>query len=185
MPVAEPRTRRWTRDEYYKIGQLGLFDGQRVELIEGEIIDKSPIGNRHAACLRRLIRVFSGRLGARALIDAQDPVELDVYSMPQPDFVLLRPRADDHASAHPTPEDVLLLVEIADATLRYDEKIKAPLYFRTGVRESWIVDLEHQRLLVFHGETLQTLQPGDMVAPLAFPDEPFAVSEILGLDLGQ
>jgi Uma2 family endonuclease len=168
------------------MGECGILGpDERTELIEGEIIETSPIGSRHAACLRRLIRIFSGRLGPRALIDAQDPVELDVYSMPQPDFVLLRPRADDYAGAHPTPKDVLLLVEIADASLRYDEKIKAPLYYRTGVREAWIVDLGHQRLLVFRGEAVQTLQPGEMVTPLAFPDEQFAVSEILGLDLGK
>jgi Uma2 family endonuclease len=176
------RRHKFTVTDYMRMGECGILGpDERTELIEGEIIDMSPIGSRHAACLRRLIRIFSGRLGPRALIDAQDPVELDVYSMPQPDFALLRPRADDYASAHPTPEDVLLLVEIADSSLRYDEKIKAPLYHRTGVREAWIVDLQHQRLLVFHGQAMQTVQPGDMVTPLAFPDESLAVGEILGV----
>ena len=116
-----------------RMGEVGILDeDDRVELIQGEIVIMAPLGSRHAGCVKRLNRIFGSRLGQRALIAVQDPLELDKYSQPQPDLMLLRPRPDDYVNAHPKPEEVLLLIEVADTTIRYEQEVKVPLYFQKG-----------------------------------------------------
>jgi len=120
----------------------GLFAAEpRVELIDGEIIDMPPIGSRHAAALTRLARILAAATEQHTALRQQLPIRLGEHSEPQPDIALVRPRADDYESGHPTADDVLLLVEISDSTLRYDVDIKAPFYARHGVGELWMVDL--------------------------------------------
>ncbi len=133
----------FTVSEYQQMGDAGIFGGDhRLELIEGEIVEMSPIGRRHAARVRRLINLFARRLDEdEAVVDAQNPVVLSDFSEPQPDVTLLRPSADVYADAHPHPEDVLLVIEIADSSLAYDREVKAPLYARCGIPEVWIVDV--------------------------------------------
>ena len=177
----------FTVDDYERMARAGIFHPEdRVELIEGEIVEISPIGRIHAACVRRLNNLFARRLGEAVLVDVQDPIVIRPRSEPQPDVVLLKPKADCYASGHPEPDDVLLLVEVADTTLENDRNVKIPVYARAGIRESWIADVTGLRLEVFRSPGPEgyadhrTLKPGDRIAPLAFPDCSFDVGEILG-----
>jgi Uma2 family endonuclease len=143
---------RLTVADYYRMGEAGIFaPNARVELIEGEVIDMAPIGTRHAAAVMRLTRLASVASDSRAIVSVQSPLRLSDLSEPEPDLMLLQPRADFYADAHPTAADVLLLIEVADTSARYDREIKLPLYARHGVPEVWIVDLE-ARLLRFFGK---------------------------------
>ena len=137
-------------DEYYRMADAGLFRADdRLELVEGEIIDKAPIGSRHAACVNRLNRLLSARLGERAIVSVQSPVRLSDLSEPQPDVAVLAPRDDFYAGGHPGPSEVLLVVEVADTTAGWDRGVKMPLYGRAGVAEAWLVDLAAGAVDVF------------------------------------
>lgn len=126
-----------------------LHEDDRVELIEGEIVEMSPIGSRHAACVKRLINILVREVGDSGVVGAQDPVLLPDDSEPEPDVVVLRPRKDFYAEAHPTPSDVLLLIEVSETSLEYDREVKLPLYARASVPEVWIVDLASEEILVY------------------------------------
>jgi Uma2 family endonuclease len=145
----------------------------------------SPIGRRHVACVLRLERLLGERFRDVALVSSQNPVSLPPYDEPQPDVTLLAPRADFYASALPGAADVLLLVEVADRSARYDREVKVPRYAQAGIREVWLVDLEHDRLLAYRdpaGDTyqvVQTLRRGETLSPLGFADRPIAVDAIL------
>lgn len=141
---------RLTVDDFHHMGKAGILpEDSRVELIEGEIIDMAPIGSQHAGAVKRLLRLFDRAVGDAAIVSAQDPIMLGTHSEPQPDIALLRPRDDFYASSHPRPEAVLLIVEVAETSLRYDREIKIPLYARHGIPEVWLVDLENKRLITF------------------------------------
>lgn len=138
---------RLTVAQYHRMGEAGILRADaRVELINGEIIDMAPTGSRHAGTVKQLARILIQVLGADALIGVQDPIVLDDESEPQPDLAVLRPRADFYKSSHPGPADVLLLIEVADSSLRYDRLIKVPLYARHGIAEVWLVDLDGRRV---------------------------------------
>ena len=178
--------RRFTVDEYYRMVEAGiLHEDDRVELIEGEIVEMAPIGSRHAACVKRLNNLFSQRVGPGGLVSIQDPIRLGEHSEPQPDVTLLRPRPDFYASAHPEPQDILLLVEVADTSADYDRDVKVPLYARSGIREVWLVDLLARRIEVYRYpgpegyHQVGQLKPGDRMAPEAFPGLEIAVDEVL------
>ena len=129
--------------EYERMVEAGILtEDDRVELIGGEILEMSPTGSRHAACVKRLITLLPARVGASAILSVQDPVVLDDLSEPEPDVVLLRPRPDFYEHGHPRASDVLLLIEVSDTTLKYDRQIKVPLYARAGVVEYWIINLQ-------------------------------------------
>ncbi len=178
---------RLTVADYYRMGEAGVFaPNARVELIEGEVIDMAPIGTRHAATVARLNRAASMAVGTKAIVSVQNPLRLGELSEPEPDLMLLKPRADFYADAHPTAADVLLLIEVADTSARYDREIKLPLYARHGVPEVWIVDLE-ARLLRFHrapageayGQSSTTASPG-RTAIAALPGVEIDLAPILG-----
>lgn len=145
---------RLTVDEYYRMAEAGvLAPGARVELIEGEVVDMAAIGTRHASVVKKLIALLSSAVQGHAIVAAQDPVRLSDASEPQPDVMLLRPRADFYAQAHPGPADVLLLIEVSDSTAAYDRGIKLDLYARHGITEVWIVDLDNNVVRFFrHGD---------------------------------
>jgi hypothetical protein len=132
-----------------------------------------------------LTRLFYERLGQRVIVRSQNPILVGDDSEPQPDIALLTPRADSYKKSHPTPAEVLLVVEVSDSTLNYDRDVKAPIYAHAGIRELWLVNLAEGRLEVYrepgardYGER-RLLWPGDTVAPLAFPDVVFAVGELI------
>ena len=188
ITVAVQRTPyRFTRVDYHRMVDAGiLHEDSPVELIEGEILEMSPIGRRHRAGVDRLTRLFTGALGDRAIVRVQSSVVLGVRNEPEPDVVLLRPRADFYADADETPDDVLLIVEVADSSLEYDLRTKAPMYARYGVPELWIVDLNHDQVLLFrdptpHGyTTTRVIRRGESLSPRAFPSLVISVDAILG-----
>ncbi len=136
--------------EYERMVETGILtEDDRVELIGGEIVEMSPTGTRHAACVRRLNTLLAARVGASALLSVQDPIVLDDFSEPQPDVVLLRPRPDFYEQRHPRAPDVLLLIEVSDTTLKTDRQIKMPLYARAGVGEYWVVNLQDNEIEIY------------------------------------
>lgn len=182
---------RLTVADYYRMAEAGvLAPGARVELIEGEVIDMAPIGSRHASIVARLAQqcaqVVGFGVGARALVWSQSPLRLDASNEPQPDLMLLEPRADFYAAAHPTAADVLLLIEVADTSARYDREIKLPLYARHGVPEVWIVDLHEHCVRLFrqpagagYADATSTATPGRM-AVSALPGVVIDLEGVLG-----
>ena len=133
--------RLFTVAEYHLMAEAGILtEDDRVELIEGALVVTSPIGSRHAACVDRVAALLHDRVSG-AIVRVQNPVRLSDRSEPQPDLSLVRARDDFYAAAHPGAEDVLLLIEVADASVMYDRNTKIPLYARSGIREVWLVDL--------------------------------------------
>jgi len=184
---ADVTKKLFTVDEYYRMLDAGILsENDRVELIEGEIIQMSPIGNRHMACVDRANDLFTTAFKGRALVSVQNPLRLNKYNEPQPDIVVLKPRADYYASKSHTPEDTFFVIEVSDTTVRYDTNIKLPIYARTGVAEVWIENLQEDLLLVCRNPTPTKyrsqleLHRGDSISPLAFPDVVFKVEELLG-----
>ena len=157
----------------------------RVELLDGEIIDTSPIGPLHGGVVNRLLRLFARLSTGRFLMTVQNPVHLDEYSEPQPDLMLLKPAADDYTIQHARPEDVLLLIEIAASSLAYDRGTKLPAYGRAGISEGWIVNVEDECIEVYREPYLDgyastaLLRRGEKARPLAFPDAAVDVAELL------
>jgi Uma2 family endonuclease len=165
-------------DDYHRMGEAGiLHEDDRVELIDGELIERAPIGQGHAATVNRLTRALVMAFGERAIVSVRNPVRLDRSNEPQPDFAVFRPRADFYETGErPGPSDTLLVVEVADSSLRYDRAVKLPLYARAGIGEVWIVDL-HRRVVDVHlmpaGDgyaTIETHAPDD-TATLALAPE--------------
>lgn len=150
IPFAAPSRHRISVDAFYRMGEAGILGPtDRVELIDGEIIDMSPIGALHAAIVARLASSFSQRLGEAAVIRCQNPLRLDDTSEPEPDIAILRPRADFYMTAHPGPADVLLVIEVSDTSLAYDLGTKVPLYARHGIPEVWVIDAATRQTRVF------------------------------------
>ncbi len=136
-------------DDYHRMGEAGIFaPDSRVELIEGELIDMAPIGSPHVRVVNLLNMFFARCVGDSAIVSVQNPVRLSTNTEPQPDVVILRPRADGYGSSLPTATDVLLLIEVADTSAAYDGRVKFPLYARHGVAEAWLIDLAAEQLEV-------------------------------------
>lgn len=140
--LLETQRRRFDVTEYYRMVEAGIIgEDDRVELIEGEIVEMAAMGSRHAACVRRLEALLNHRAGQAGIVSTQCPIRLDDNSEPEPDLALLKPREDFYSREHPGPDDVLLVVEISDASLEYDTEVKLPLYARAGILEAWLVNL--------------------------------------------
>ena len=183
----QTQRRLFTVKEYHLMNEVGVFgEDDRVELIEGEIIQMAAIGTRHASCVNRLARRFSLIPEDLATFAIQNPVQLTERTEPQPDVVLLQPRADYYATAHPIPSEVLLLVEVSDSTVNFDRDVKVPNYARSGIQEVWLWDLEANCLEVYREPTangytsIQRFERGEIVSPLAFPDFEVSIDLILG-----
>lgn len=189
MSVAEPTTRRWTRDEYHKVAALGVFADERVELIGGQIVTQSPQGSEHVAATDRVAEKLRDIFGAGFWVRMQFPLDLGQLSEPEPDIAVVRGRREDYTD-HPTT--ALLIVEVSDTTLAYDCGAKASLYAAAGIDEYWIVNLNDRQLEVFrepvadpamtfgHKYNSRTiLKSGDTVSPLAAPRASLHVNELL------
>ena len=146
-----PARHRLDIDAYYRMAEAGILtQNDRVELIGGEIFDMTPIGSAHAGKTDRLNRLFA-RASAHglALVGVRRPLRLDTYNEPEPDVMLLKPRADDYQGRHPGAADVLLLIEVSETSLAYDRGMKLALYAKFGVPEVWIVDLRGAAIEVY------------------------------------
>lgn len=135
-----------------------LTEDDRVELINGEIITMSPINSPHGGNVKRINAFFTKSLGDSVIMSVQDPLMVGDTSEPEPDVMLLRPRDDFYSNGHPQPEDVYLLIEVADSSLRIDRRVKLPLYASVGVPEVWIVNLADQQVEVFRSLSKGTYQ---------------------------
>jgi Uma2 family endonuclease len=177
---------RFSADDFHALARAGVLGEQdRVELVEGEIVDMTPLGRRHVAAVNLLTRRFTVGCGERAVVQIQGPLRLGTHSEVQPDVVVLRPRDDFYRDAAPTVDDVLLVVEVADTSLLYDRTVKVPLYARAGVCEVWLVNQVDDQVEVFRDPTpagylvAQARSRAERLAPLAFPDLLISVNELV------
>jgi len=185
--VVETTKKLFTVEEYYRMAEVGILKpDDRVELIDGEIIEMSPIGDRHAGCVNRATHLFTSRLGNRVVVSIQNPLQLSKFTEPEPDVVVLKPQADYYASKKVWAEDALLVIEVADTTLSFDRRVKVPRYAAAGVPEVWIENLQDDTLLVFRDlagtqyKTSLALRRGETIIPVALPDVIFSVEDLLG-----
>jgi hypothetical protein len=177
---------RFTVEEYQRMGETGVLrPDARVELLDGEIIDMAPIGSFHGGATNRLVSLFVRLSKGRWIVSAQNPLRLNEHSEPQPDLMLLKPAVDDYTTRHPGPEDVFLLVEVADTSLAFDRAEKLPAYGKAGGREVWIVNLSERTLEVYREPhfsgyaSTAILRAGDKAQPLLFPDVAVDVANLL------
>lgn len=173
-----PARHRLDVDDYHRMADAGILgEDDRIELIEGDLIDMAPIGQGHAATVNWLTEALILACAGRAIVSPQNPIRLDRSSEPQPDVAVLRRRADFYATGErPGPSDVLLIVEVADSSLSFDRNVKLPLYARAGIAEVWIVDLRRRALDAYRApdgdgfHEMKTHQPADHVALALAPD---------------
>jgi Uma2 family endonuclease len=183
MPVQTQH--RFSVKEYYRMAETGLLrPDARVELLDGKIIDISPIGPFHGGMVSRLTRLFNQLSKNRWLVWPQNALRLDEFSEPQPDVALLKPAKDDYTNNQPCPDDVFLLIEVSDSTLEYDRSEKLPAYGRAGIPEVWIVNLVELTVEVyrephFAGYGNKTVLRAGAISPAAFPDATLDVTELL------
>lgn len=176
--------RAFTVSEYHRMAEVGILkEDDRVELIEGEIIQMSPIGSRHAACVNRLNSILNQQSGEAFIVSVQNSLIVDDYSEPEPDVALLRPKADFYRDEHPHPSDVILLIEVADSTLEFDRGIKLPLYARNNVPAVMLVNLPaglielHSEPMASQCRTTRVFRSGEL---FSFPGISFLVDSVLG-----
>lgn len=174
-------------DEYERMGEAGIFgEDARLELLEGEIYELSPIGSPHAACVTILHRLLTLKYSDKMIVISQNPIRLNDFSEPQPDIALLRWRDDFYKQEHPTPDDILLIIEVADSTVETDRSYKMPLYAKAGIAEMWLVNLPEEQIELFatpaNGEyqTNITFKRGDEAQSQTIKDLSIKVSDILG-----
>jgi|DewCreStandDraft_5_1066085.scaffolds.fasta_scaffold00026_122 Uma2 family endonuclease len=185
-PSSVPR-RRFTVTDYHRMAEAGtLGEDNRVELIEGEVLQMAPIGHRHAATVMKLGIAFAPLVAAGAAAPStQNPLLLGPHNEPQPDFALLRPLVSRYDAAFPTPADVLLVVEVADTSLTFDRDTKLPLYAPSGITEVWLIDLVHERIELWFDPTPQGYRTmrvalrGETITARAFPSYTVAVDALL------
>jgi Uma2 family endonuclease len=185
MPIKTRK--RFTVEDYYRMGETGILsENERTELIEGEIIEMSPIGDPHMIAVNRANMIFARGIGDKVVVSVQNPAFMDRYNLPQPDVVLIRPREGFYGAGKPNPEDVVLLIEVSDTSLRFDRRVKVPIYARSGIREVWVIDLQNGSVYVYRGprdnaySLIEMKQRSDTVSPEAFPDFRIQVSDLIG-----
>jgi Uma2 family endonuclease len=180
--------RRFTVEEYEQMGQAGILgEDERVELVEGEIVEMTPIGEDHASIVARLTHVLTLRLGEHAVVWPQNPLTLPrQVSQFQPDIALLKPRSDFYRRKRVEPDDTLLVVEVMDSSVRYDRQVKLPIYARAGVQEVWLVDVNRDTVDSYRAPARagyrdhRVVGRDGTIAPLAFPDVVLPIAELIG-----
>lgn len=188
--LVEPQVHLWTREEYYKLGEIGLFDQRRVELIEGVIFEMSPMGLPHANGIGQVDYALRSVFGKGWWIRIQLPLALGEHSDPEPDLAVVAGDPSHYKTGHPTM--AALIVEVADTSLKYDQEDKASLYAKAGIPDYWILNLNQRRLEVRREPKPDPSQPfgfgytqiwyflvGDTVAPLAYPTATIPVVDLL------
>ena len=178
--------RKFSVDEYHNFIDQGVFrPDERIELWEGEFIEMSPIGMRHSSCVNLIIEIVRDLLGKTVVISPQNPIVLDDYSEPQPDIALLKRREDFYRKSGATANDVLLVIEVADTTVRYDRDVKFPSYAKNGIEEAWLIDLENNRVEIHSEPTeegyslVKILNRGQNAQSTVLKDLQIEIDEIL------
>ena len=173
--------------EYYRLGELGVLgEDDRVELINGQIVQMTPIGTAHSGCVGALTDLLGRAVGKRALVWVQNPLRVGDRAEPQPDLVVLRRQPGGYRKAHPRPGDTLLVIEVADTSLEYDRDVKIPLYARAGVPEAWLVDLQGDCIEVYREPgaggyaEVRIARRGEALQPLLLDPVLLKVEDILG-----
>lgn len=184
--TTESKHWRFTADDYERMIEAGILtENDRVELLDGQIVAKSAITHGHAACVRRLTRVFAPLMDDRATVSIQNPVRLSQYSEPEPDVALLTYREDMYSQAYPTALDVLVLIEVADTTLAYDRNVKLPMYARAEIPEVWIIDLVGETIERYTEPTadgfriVRRYRRDDAIEPARLPGIVIQVDDVL------
>ena len=174
-------------DDYHRMAEVGLLsEDSRVELIEGEIIEMSPIGSTHAGTVKRSSAFINRVFGDSLIVSVQDPIRIDDFSEPQPDIALLKPRKDFYSKSHPKPEDVLVVVEVTDTSVDYDRNVKLPLYARAGILEAWLMVLARDFIEVHSQpkngkyQKVQRLRRGKTLISSTLPKFSCRVEDLLG-----
>jgi Uma2 family endonuclease len=182
----EVTKKRFTVEEYYKLDEAGILSPEvRTELIDGEIIEVTRMGPRHASVLSRVTHLFVELFDRKVVIRSQLPFGLGIYTELEPDLALFRVAGDFYSTNHPGPEDAILVLEIADSSLTYDREVKLKVYAAADVPEVWIADLRGDSLLVFRDpsstnyKTSLSFKREDSVSCLSFPEIRFSVHELL------
>jgi len=172
--------------DYHRMVEAGvLVPDERVELISGQLYKMAAKGTAHSAAVTRIERVLKARFGNRVLLRFQDPIQLNDYSEPEPDVAVVKVDPLDYEDHHPTPQEVYLLIEVADSTLRRDRELKAPAYAQSGIQDYWILDVNQRQLYVFRSPTATgytseiVLSENDVISPLTFSDCQIAIREML------
>jgi Uma2 family endonuclease len=186
MAIAVNR-RLFTVDEYYKMAEAGIFtEDDRVELIDGEIVEMVPIGPEHSSLVARIANLLFRSAGNDAIVWPQNPLRLSNITEPQPDLALLRWREDFYSAGHPQPADVLLVIEVADSSLAYDRDVKAALYARAGILEFWLVDVKQRRVTIFRDpatdgyRAVLQMEGSQPMSPEALPAMTLTAGRIFG-----
>jgi Uma2 family endonuclease len=183
-----PTRHRITVQEFFRMGEIGVFEPEaRIELIDGELFDMPPIGPPHASRTKRVSRLLHRGVGDSAIVSTQDPIILGDLNAPQPDIALLKPRDDFYETEHPQPDDILLLVEVADTSLAHDRDRKLPLYARFAIPEVWLVDIGGRAVTVHRDPrpeqgsyaTSVPLEPPGLIRPAMLPDVELDLSALL------
>lgn len=181
------RRHRFSVDDYHAMVEAGVLkEDERVELIEGEVVEMSPIGKLHASCVKRLMALFFRRIDEQVTISVQDPVQASSFSEPQPDIALLKYREDFYAARHPRPKDILLVIEVADSTIDFDREVKMPLYARSKIPQAVIVNLPSDVVEAYSKPVrgkytkVQLLKRGQSLKILKLSELTLTVDEILG-----
>jgi Uma2 family endonuclease len=173
-----------TSAEYYRMMETGIIhEGERVELISGQIFTMAVKGIRHTICTRRLFKQLIALIGEQADVQSQDPITLPNNSEPEPDVVIAKLREDNYENSHPLPADIILIIEVSDTTLKFDREVKAPLYAAAGINEYWIINLIDNRLEVHRQPengiytNVQMLMPPRSINPPEFPEITLNISD--------
>jgi len=184
MAVSGPDPHRFSADDYHRMEEAGIL-GDDVELIDGEIVQAAPVGGEHGTATGRIAAVLAAAVGDRAMVRERRPIALGGSSEPQADLCVVRPQAGDYAEGHPRPEDILLLVEVADTSVGFDDEVKAPLYAKAGVIETWIVDRSAGVVIVARDPQPcgymdeRRVGPAETITPLMLPGAAVAASDLV------
>ncbi|HMV50439.1 MAG TPA: Uma2 family endonuclease [Blastocatellia bacterium] len=186
----EPKAYKLTVEEYSRMAKIGIFDGKRVELIEGEVIEMSAMGRPHVIALNKTADLLKRIFADGWFVQTQAPLRFGKRSEPEPDIAVIKGKMEDYPTDHPTTAD--LIIEVSDQTLNYDRKRKASLYAKAGIQDYWVLNLKKHQLEIFrrpvpdaearHGfsyEDQQVVKESESVSPLIKPDAAIAVADLL------